>query len=166
MPNQDSPLSLPAGATGPTTGSSGGKISADTMYLADAVMEAAGQKPHVRLYPYLLGVNRIGTTSVAANATVSEPVPIGGDANFMAMGLMGQGTADYLVNLKWSHLSGTAIGQIALHSKALFGSDNHPFIFPRPQLVPHDATLTVELTNLSAAPNAISLYAFGYKVLR
>ena len=64
--------------------------SIDTLYLADAMMEAAGQKPHLRLYPYLLGVNRIGTTAVAANATVSEPVPVGGDANFMAMGLLGQ----------------------------------------------------------------------------
>lgn len=140
--------------------------SADTLYLADALMEAAGQKPHLRLYPYILGVNRIGTTAVAANATVSDPVPVGGDANFMAMGLLGQGTADFLVNLRWSHLSGTAIGQIALHSKALFGTEWKPFTFPRPQLVPHDATLTVELTNLSAAVNGISLYAFGYKVLR
>jgi hypothetical protein len=147
-------------------GDAASRPSIDTLYLADAMMEAAGQKPHLRLYPYLLGVNRIGTTAVAANATVSEPVPVGGDANFMAMGLLGQGANDFLVNLKWSHLSGTAIGQIALHSKALFGTQWKPFRFPRPQLVPHDATLTIELTNLSAAVNAISLYAFGYKVLR
>ena len=140
--------------------------SVDTLYLADAMMEAAGQKPHLRLYPYILGVNRIGTTALLANATISEAVPIGGDANFMAMGLLGQGTADFLVNLKWSHLSGTAIGQIALHSKALFGTQWKPFVFPRPQLVPHDATLTIELTNLTADTNEVSLYAFGYKVLR
>jgi hypothetical protein len=140
--------------------------SLDTVYLADAMMEAAGQKPHVRLYPYVLGVNRLQSTALAANATINEVVPIGGDANFMAIGLLGQGIADFLINLKWSHLSGTAIGQIALHSKAVFGTDWRPFIFPRPQLVPHDATLTIELTNLSAAINPVSLYAFGYKVLR
>jgi hypothetical protein len=89
------------------------------------------------------------------------------DANFLAMGLIGQGQFDFLINLRWSHLSGTALGQTALHSKALFGADWRPFVFPRPQLMPHDATLTVELTNLNgAATNDISLFMFGTKVLR
>lgn len=140
--------------------------SIDARYLGDVLLEAHGQKPHLRLYPYFLGVNRIGTLALAANATITEPVPVGGDASFMAMGLIGQGQSDFLVNLRWSHLSGSPLTQTALHSKALFGTMWTPFAFPRPQLMPHDATVTIELTNLAAAANGISVYAFGYKVLR
>jgi hypothetical protein len=142
------------------------KPSTDALYLGDVLLEGLGQKPHVRLYPYLLGVNRLGVTAIVANGTISEAVPVGGDANFLAMGLIGQGQSPFLINLRWSHLSGAAIGQVALHSTALFGSQWQPFRFPRPQLVPHDATLTMEFTNLAAAANAVSLYVFGYKALR
>ncbi len=140
--------------------------SADARYLADALLEGLGQKPHARMYPYFLGVNRIGGTILAAGQSVSEPVPVGGDAHFLALGLIGQAQAEFLLNLRWSHLSGSALTQAALHSRALFGNDWRPFTFARPQLMPHDATLTIELTNLSAAPNAISVFVFGSKVVR
>jgi hypothetical protein len=129
-------------------------------------MEAHGQRPHPRMYPYFLGINRIGTTQLAANATISDQAAVGGDASFLAVGLIGQGGGDFLLNLKWSHLSGTAFGQLALHSKAVFGTDWHPFPFARPQLIPNDAYVTIELTNLLAVPNPISVYLYGYKVLR
>ena len=127
--------------------------SADAKYLADALMEATGQRPHPRLYPYFLGINRLGTAQLAANASIADQAPVGGDAAFLAVGLIGQGAGDFLLNLKWSHLSGGAFGQLALHSRALFGSDWRPFAFPRPQLIPHDAYVTIELTNLLAVAN-------------
>ena len=85
---------------------------------------------------------------------------------FLATGLIGQGNGDFLLTLKWSHLSGAAFGQTALHSKALFGADWRPFVFARPQLIPHDAYVSMELINLTAAPNAISVYLIGYKVIK
>jgi hypothetical protein len=143
-----------------------GEPSADARYLADAFMEANGQRPHPRLYPYFLGINRLGAAQLAASASIADQAPVGGDAAFLAVGLIGQGTGDFLLNVKWSHLSGTAFGQLALHSKALFGADWRPFAFPRPQLIPHDAYVTIELTNLLAVPNAVSLYLYGYKAVR
>ena len=140
--------------------------SPDAKYLADALMEANGQRPHPRLYPYFLGINRLGTAQLAANASISDQAPVGGDAAFLAVGLIGQGAGDFLLNLKWSHLSGAAFGQLALHSKALFGADWRPFAFPRPQLIPHDAYVTIELTNLLAVVNPISVYLYGYKVVK
>jgi hypothetical protein len=140
--------------------------SADARYLAEALMEANGQRPHPRLYPYFLGINRLGTAQLAANATIADQAPVGGDAAFLAVGLIGQATGDFLLNLKWSHLSGAAFGQLALHSKSLFSTDWRPFAFPRPQLIPHDAYVTIELTNLLAVVNPISVYLYGYKVLR
>lgn len=140
--------------------------SAEVRYLADAIMEANGQRPHPRLYPYFLGINRLGTSQLAANASISDQAPVGGDAAFLAVGLIGQGAGDFLLNLKWSHLSGAAFGQLALHSKALFGADWRPFPIPRPQLIPHDAYVTMELTNLLAVVNPISVYLYGYKVVK
>ena len=140
--------------------------SVDAKYLADAFMEANSQRPHPRLYPYFLGVNRLGAAQLAASATISDQAQVGGDAAFLATGLIGQATGDFLLTLKWSHLSGSAFGQTALHSRALFGSDWRPFVFARPQLIPHDAYVTMELTNLTAAANAVSVYLTGYKVIK
>jgi hypothetical protein len=104
---------------------------------------------------------------LAASATVTDQAPVGGDAAFLATGLIGTAAAgDFLLNIKWSHLSGAAFSQIGLHSKALFGADWRPFVFPRPQLMPHDATMTVEITNLATVANDIAVSCFGFKVLR
>jgi hypothetical protein len=137
----------------------------DARFLADAILEANGQRPHPRLYPYFLGINRLGSAQVPASGTVTDQAQVGGDASFLAVGLIAQGAADFLLTLKWSHLSGAAFGQMALHSRALFGSDWRPFVFPRPQLIPHDAYVTMEVTNLSAAANPVSVYLYGYKVI-
>lgn len=149
-----------------TPGRPGGPPSADAVYLGDALLEALGQRPHARMYPYFLGVNRLGTAKLAASASATDQAPVGGDAAFLAAGLIGQGTGDFLVTLRWSHLSGQAFAQLGLHSKALFGSDWRPFAFTRPQLMPHDSTLFVDLTNLTAADNEVSVYVYGFKVLR
>lgn len=138
----------------------------DALYLGDAILEALGHRPHPRLYPYFLGVNRLGTAKLAASATISDQAPVGGDASFLAAGLIGQGTGDFLLTLKWSHLSGAAFSQVGLHSKALFSSQWRPFAFVRPQLMPHDSTLTVEITNLTTTDNEIAVYCYGYKVMR
>ena len=166
MPSPPTLTSSPGTPGGGASPGANAQPSADARYLADALMEALRQKPHARMYPYFLGVNRLGTTALTANQTVTEPVPVGGDAHFLAMGLIAQAQADFLVNLRWSHLSGSALTQTALHSKALFGSNWAPFAFARPQLMPHDATVSIELTNLAATPNAISLFLFGSKVVR
>lgn len=140
--------------------------SSDARYIADALLEALGQRPHQRMYPYFLGVNRIGTAKLLANQTITDQAPVGGDAAFLAVGLIGQGTGDFLLTLKWSHLSGQAFAQIGLHSKALFGSDWRPFQFPRPQLMPHDSTVTLDIANLTAADNHVAVYVYGFKVMR
>jgi hypothetical protein len=140
--------------------------SIDARYIADALLEALGQRPHQRMYPYFLGVNRLGTAKLLANQAVADQAPVGGDAAFLAVGLIGQGTGDFLLTLKWSHLSGQAFAQIGLHSKALFGADWRPFQFPRPQLMPHDSTLTLELVNLTDVDNQVAVYVYGFKVMR
>jgi hypothetical protein len=140
--------------------------SIDARYIADALLEALGQRPHQRMYPYFLGVNRLGTAKLLANQAVTDQAPVGGDAAFLAVGLIGQGTGDFLLTLKWSHLSGQAFAQIGLHSKALFGTDWRPFQFPRPQLMPHDSTLTLDLVNLTDVDNQVAVYVYGFKVMR
>jgi hypothetical protein len=150
----------------PTTSRPNAEPSTDARYVADALLEALGQRPHQRMYPYFLGVNRIGAAKLLANQSITDQAPVGGDAAFLAVGLIGQGTGDFLLTLKWSHLSGQAFAQIGLHSKALFGTDWRPFQFPRPQLMPHDSTLTLDLTNLTAADNHVAVYVYGFKVMR
>lgn len=160
------PMSRASSPATPGAMPTGPQPSVDALYLGDALLEAMGQRPHPRLYPYFLGVNRLGTTQVPASGTVSEQVPVGGDAAFLASGLIASATTTFLLTLKWSHLSGAAFSQIGMHSRALFGTLWQPFVFPRPQLMPHDATLTVEITNLATYPIDASVYLYGFKVMR
>ena len=55
---------------------------------------------------------------------------------------------------------------IPVHSSTIIGTGEQQFKLPKPLLIPANATLSLDITDLSGAQNEVYLSLSGYKVYR
>lgn len=135
------------------------------LQIRQAIFDTLGTYPPRNVLPYCYSIERSVSlgNAVAANQTVQDSIKVSADSSFIACQVTGASTGDYLVMLRIDN-SDRILMNRPVHSSAFVGTAERPHRFPKPLFIAANATISLDITDLSGAQNEIYLTLVGYKV--
>jgi hypothetical protein len=132
-----------------------------------ALFDCFGTYPSANAMPYIYALERSTAkgNAIGAGLTIQDKVSISSDAAFVCTYITGSSTGDYLIQARLD-ASDRILMNIPVHSSTIVGTGEQQFKLPKPLLIPANATLSLDLTDLSGSANEVYLSLCGYKVYR
>jgi hypothetical protein len=132
-----------------------------------ALYDIFGSYPRENVLPYFESFNltQAQGTALAALGTGRASIRVSADAAFVATYITGTASGEYLAFMR-TDSSDRQLMNDPVHSAAIVGTGERPFIFPKPLLLAPNTTISFDLTDLSNAVNEIYFTLCGFKVYR
>lgn len=135
--------------------------------LINAMYDIFGSYPRMNVLPYVyrFQLTQAEGTNLPANGTAYANIKVSADAAFVATYMTGSSTGEYLTFMR-TDSSDRQLMDGPVHSAAIIGTGERPFILPKPLMLAPNTTISFTLTDLSGAPNDVYFALSGFKVYR
>lgn len=135
------------------------------LQIRQALFDTLGTYPPRNVLPYCYSIERSVAQGnpIPANQTVQDAIKVSADSSFIACQITGASTGDYLLMLRIDN-SDRILMNRPVHSSAFVGTAERPHRLPKPLFIAANATISLDLTDLSGAQNEVYLSLIGYKV--
>lgn len=132
-----------------------------------ALYDIFGSYPRENVLPYFesFSLTQAQGNALAALGTGRASIRVSADAAFVATYITGTSSGEYLAFMR-TDSSDRQLMNDPVHSAALVGTAERPFILPKPLLLAPNTTISFDLTDLSNAVNEIFFTLCGFKVYR
>lgn len=135
--------------------------------LVNALYDIFGSYPRKNVLPYAyqFRLTSAESTALAPLGTRRASIKVSADAAFVASYIAGTSTGEYLAFMR-TDASDRQLMDDPIHSAAMVGTAERPFILPKPLLLAPNTTISFDLTDLSNAINEVYFTFWGFKVYR